>query len=142
VKKRILARIAMEKRSDWAVMKEAAVLFEKHQIPFEPLWLPASATLEQLRESTLEADQSGVRVILATAGDAYLPQRLASCTAIPVIGVAIERISHAIADSFLEPIGELGGTPLCCTLLGPLDIAHAAQLAVQMLKKEATHELL
>ena len=82
--------IIMGSTSDLPVMEKAAALLNEFEIPFEINALSAHRTPREVEQFASNADQNGIKVIIAAAGmAAHLPGVIASMTTIPVIGVPI-----------------------------------------------------
>ncbi|MBQ9254001.1 MAG: 5-(carboxyamino)imidazole ribonucleotide mutase [Bacteroidales bacterium] len=83
--------IIMGSTSDYSVMEKAAQFLNEQHIPFEINALSAHRTPEQVSEFARNAEQRGIKVIIAAAGmAAALPGAIAAETVLPVIGVPIK----------------------------------------------------
>ncbi|XP_062215696.1 phosphoribosylaminoimidazole carboxylase, chloroplastic-like isoform X2 [Phragmites australis] len=95
--------IIMGSDSDLPVMKDAALMLTKFNIPFELTIVSAHRTPERMYDFAKSAKDRGVEVIIAGAGGAaHLPGMVASLTSLPVIGVPIETKSLKGVDSLLS----------------------------------------
>ena len=111
--------IIMGSDSDFPVMKEAAQVLTKLEIPFEIDVVSAHRTPDKMFEYAKTAYERGVGVIIAGAGGAaHLPGMVASCTTLPVIGVPVLS-SNSIDgwDSVLSILQMPGGIPVATVAL-------------------------
>ena len=126
-----LVSIIMGSTSDWPVMKKAAIFFEDMEIPFEVNALSAHRTPEKVEEFAKNANQKGVKVIIAGAGmAAHLPGVIAAMTPIPVIGVPIKASLDGL-DSLLAIVQMPPGIPVATVAIN--GALNAGILAAQML---------
>lgn len=129
------ARIAiiMGSSSDLPVMKPAAEICEKFQVPFEITIVSAHRTPERMFEFAKSARSRGIEVIIAGAGGAaHLPGMVASLTSLPVIGVPVKS-SNSIDgwDSILSILQMPAGIPVATVALD--GAANAGLLATRIL---------
>ena len=106
--------IIMGSASDLHIMKEAAEILKKFQIPYEISVVSAHRTPERMVEYAKQASTRGLKVIIAGAGGAaHLPGMVASLTPLPVIGVPIKS-SNSIDgwDSLLSIVQMPNGVPV------------------------------
>lgn len=123
--------IIMGSTSDWPVMKKAANFFEDMEIPFEVNALSAHRTPEKVEEFAKNANQKGIKVIIAGAGmAAHLPGVIAAMTPIPVIGVPIKASLDGL-DSLLAIVQMPPGIPVATVAIN--GALNAGILASQML---------
>ena len=126
-----LVSIIMGSTSDWPVMKKAANFFEDMEIPFEVNALSAHRTPEKVEEFAKNANQKGIKVIIAGAGmAAHLPGVIAAMTPIPVIGVPIKASLDGL-DSLLAIVQMPPGIPVATVAIN--GALNAGILASQML---------
>ncbi|OFX61732.1 MAG: 5-(carboxyamino)imidazole ribonucleotide mutase [Bacteroidetes bacterium GWA2_30_7] len=128
-----LVSIIMGSTSDWKVMEKAAIQLNDFKIPFEVNALSAHRTPELVEEFANNANERGIKVIIAGAGGAaHLPGVIAAFTTLPVIGVPCRSaISIDGWDSVLSILQMPPGIPVATV---GLDAAqNAAILAVQIL---------
>ncbi|MCF0211162.1 MAG: 5-(carboxyamino)imidazole ribonucleotide mutase [Bacteroidales bacterium] len=86
-----LVSIIMGSTSDYNVMEKAAKFLDEQQIPFEINALSAHRTPKEVSEFAKNAEERGIKVIIAGAGmAAALPGVIAAETSLPVIGVPIK----------------------------------------------------
>ena len=111
--------IIMGSQSDLKVMRDAAVVLEEFGVPFELTVVSAHRTPGRMVEYATNAQERGIRVIIAGAGGAaHLPGMVASCTALPVIGVPVKS-SNSIDgwDSVLSILQMPNGVPVATVAL-------------------------
>ncbi|KAL5222000.1 hypothetical protein ABZP36_026713 [Zizania latifolia] len=126
------AAIIMGSDSDLPVMKDAAVILKKFNIPFELTVVSAHRTPERMYHYALSAKERGLEVIIAGAGGAaHLPGMVASLTSVPVIGVPIMTSSLHGTDSLLSIVQMPKGIPVATVAIGNAE--NAGLLAVRML---------
>lgn len=109
----------MGSQSDLPVMREAADILEKFDIPFEMKIVSAHRTPDLMVEYARTAHQRGLEVIIAGAGGAaHLPGMTASLTPLPVVGVPVKS-SNSIDgwDSILSILQMPGGIPVATVAL-------------------------
>jgi len=126
-----IVSIIMGSTSDWTVMESAAKYLNEIQIPFEINALSAHRTPEQVEKFAKNAQQNGIKVIIAAAGmAAHLPGVIAAFTNLPVIGVPINASLDGI-DSLLAIVQMPPGIPVAT--VGINGAQNAAILATQIL---------
>ena len=123
--------IFMGSTSDLPVMDKAAKLLDEFEIPFEINALSAHRTPEEVEKFAKNAQQNGIKVIIAAAGmAAHLPGVIASMTTLPVIGVPVKASLNGL-DALLSIVQMPPGIPVATV---GIDAAqNAGILAVQML---------
>jgi len=111
--------IIMGSKSDLAVMSEAAKFLEALAIEFEVSIVSAHRTPERMIEYAKNAQDRGIKVIIAGAGGAaHLPGMVASMTVLPVIGVPVKsRNSIDGWDSILSILQMPNGIPVATVAL-------------------------
>ena len=83
--------IIMGSQSDWPTLREAAVILDELELPYEARIVSAHRTPDRLWEYGRTAAERGLKVIIAGAGGAaHLPGMMASKTRVPVIGVPVQ----------------------------------------------------
>lgn len=108
-----LVGIVMGSDSDWPVMKDAAAALDEFGIPYEKDVVSAHRMPERMIAYGRDAEQRGLRVIIAGAGGAaHLPGMLASVTALPVIGVPVPLAYLDGMDSLLSIVQMPAGVPV------------------------------
>jgi 5-(carboxyamino)imidazole ribonucleotide mutase len=126
-----IVSIIMGSTSDLPVMEKAATLLNEFEIPFEINALSAHRTPREVEQFASNADQNGIKVIIAAAGmAAHLPGVIASMTTIPVIGVPINASLDGM-DALLAIVQMPPGIPVAT--VGINASLNAAILTVQIL---------
>ena len=126
-----IVSIIMGSTSDLKVMEKAASFFEVMEIPFEMNALSAHRTPEAVEKFAKNAENNGLKVIIAGAGmAAHLPGVIASMTTIPVIGVPINATLDGM-DALLAIVQMPPGIPVAT--VGINGALNAAILAAQMM---------
>lgn len=123
--------IIMGSTSDLPVMKKAAEFLNELKVPFEINALSAHRTPAEVEQFAKNAEQRGIKVIIAAAGmAAHLPGVIASMTKIPVIGVPIKASLDGM-DALLAIVQMPPGIPVATV---GIDAAqNAGILAAQIL---------
>ena len=86
-----LVGIIMGSDSDWATMREAAVVCREFEVPYEVRVVSAHRTPADMAQYAVSAHERGLRVVIAGAGGAaHLPGMVAAYTPLPVIGVPVQ----------------------------------------------------
>ncbi|MFN0048490.1 MAG: 5-(carboxyamino)imidazole ribonucleotide mutase [Cytophagales bacterium] len=125
--------IIMGSASDLSIMKEASDILEKMGVGFELTIVSAHRTPHRMFEYAQNAEERGIKVIIAGAGGAaHLPGMVASLCTLPVIGVPIKS-SNSIDgwDSILSILQMPGGVPVATVALN--GAKNAGILAAQIL---------
>ncbi len=123
--------IIMGSTSDLPVMKKAADFLNDMQIPFEINALSAHRTPAEVESFAKNAENRGIRVIIAAAGmAAHLPGVIASMVKIPVIGVPIKASLDGM-DALLAIVQMPPGIPVAT--VGIDGAQNAAILAAQIM---------
>lgn len=133
MKNKPLVGIIMGSQSDLTIMKEAADILTRLNIPYEISIVSAHRTPEIMFEYATSAVVRGLRVIIAGAGGAaHLPGMVASITPLPVIGVPI-RSKNSIDgwDSVLSILQMPNGVPVATVALDSAQ--NAGILAAQII---------
>lgn len=128
-----LVGIIMGSNSDLSIMKEAALILDHFQIPYEMSVVSAHRTPERMFDYATDAARRGLRVIIAGAGGAaHLPGMVASITPLPVIGVPVKS-SNSIDgwDSILSILQMPNGVPVATVALNAAQ--NAGILAAQII---------
>ncbi len=126
-----LVSIIMGSTSDLKVMEKAAAYFDEMEIPFEINALSAHRTPEEVEKFAKNAENNGIKVIIAGAGmAAHLPGVIASMTTLPVIGVPINASLDGL-DALLAIVQMPPGIPVAT--VGINGALNAAILATQMM---------
>ena len=118
--------------SDLTIMKDAAQILEDFDISYDLTIVSAHRTPQRMVQYATEADQKGIKVIIAGAGgSAHLPGMIASLTSLPVIGVPIRGNSLDGLDSLLSIVQMPPGVPVATVAIN--GGKNAAILACQIL---------
>ncbi len=118
--------------SDLPVMKEAAVILDQLEIPYEISIVSAHRTPQRLAEYATEAADRGIEVIIAGAGGAaHLPGMVAAFTYLPVIGVPVQSKSMSGVDSLYSIVQMPPGVPVATVAIN--GARNAGILAAQIL---------
>ena len=129
--------IIMGSTTDYETMKEAAIILEELNIPYEKKVVSAHRTPSYMLEYAKTAHKRGLKVIIAGAGGAaHLPGMVASSTCVPVIGVPANTTALQGMDSLLSIVQMPGGTPVATMAIGKPGAKNAAVLAAQILATE------
>ncbi len=129
-----LVGVIMGSKSDWGTMQHARTVLEQFEVPHECRVVSAHRTPTWMSEYAQEAEQRGVRVIIAGAGGAaHLPGMVASQTTLPVLGVPVQSRALSGLDSLLSIVQMPGGVPVGTLAIGDAGAKNAALLAVRML---------
>ncbi len=123
--------IIMGSTSDLPIMEKAAKILNELEIPFEINALSAHRTPEAVEKFSKEAEDRGIKVIIAAAGmAAHLPGVIAAGTKLPVIGVPIAASLQGI-DALLAIVQMPPGIPVAT--VGINAAQNAGILAAQMI---------
>lgn len=126
-----MVSIIMGSTSDLPVMEKAAAFLDQMDIPFEMNALSAHRTPGEVEQFAINAQERGIRVIIAGAGmAAALPGVIAANTTVPVIGVPIKGMLDGL-DAMLSIIQMPPGIPVAT--VGVNGALNAAILAAEML---------
>ncbi|MDA3888094.1 MAG: 5-(carboxyamino)imidazole ribonucleotide mutase [Allgaiera sp.] len=126
--------IIMGSQSDWPTMKEAAVLLDALEVPYEARIVSAHRTPDRLWSYGKEAVGRGLKVIIAGAGGAaHLPGMMASKTRVPVIGVPIQTRALSGVDSLYSIVQMPRGFPVATMAIGAAGAANAGLMAAAIL---------
>mgnify|MGYP000259176494 CR=1 FL=1 len=126
--------IIMGSQSDWATMREAAVLLDELGIAYESRIVSAHRTPDRLWDYGKTAVARGLQVIIAGAGGAaHLPGMMASKTRVPVIGVPVLTKALSGVDSLYSILQMPKGFPVATMAIGAPGAANAALMAASIL---------
>ncbi len=128
----MLVAIVFGSRSDTAVMKKAAEVLRRFEIPYTAHILSAHRVPELLKETLNNLEEQGAELIIAGAGlAAHLPGVIASLSALPVIGVPLSSGALNGIDALLSVVQM--PKPIPVATVGVDNAANAAYLACQIL---------
>jgi 5-(carboxyamino)imidazole ribonucleotide mutase len=126
--------IIMGSQSDWATMREAALLLDELGIAYESRIVSAHRTPDRLWDYGKTAVDRGLQVIIAGAGGAaHLPGMMASKTRVPVIGVPVQTKALSGVDSLYSILQMPKGFPVATMAIGAAGAANAALMAAGIL---------
>ncbi len=124
--------IIMGSDSDLPVMGAAADILESLGVGFEMDIVSAHRTPEKLYDYARNAEDRGLRVIIAGAGGAaHLPGMVASLSVLPVIGVPVAATKLQGEDSLLSIVQMPAGVPVATVAID--NATNAGILAAQIL---------
>lgn len=129
-----LVGIVMGSRSDFDVLAPAVEILTELGIAHEAKIVSAHRTPDLLFEYAEQAEERGLRVIIAGAGGAaHLPGMLAAKTLVPVLGVPVPATALQGIDSLLSIVQMPKGVPVGTLAIGKPGAANAALFAAEML---------
>ncbi|MBQ2839552.1 MAG: 5-(carboxyamino)imidazole ribonucleotide mutase [Muribaculaceae bacterium] len=123
--------IIMGSTSDLPILEKAAKFLEQMEVPFEMNALSAHRTPGEVEEFARNAENRGIKVIIAAAGmAAALPGVIAAMTPLPVIGLPINSTLDGV-DALLSIVQMPPG--ISVATVGINNGMNAAVMAVQIL---------
>jgi 5-(carboxyamino)imidazole ribonucleotide mutase len=126
-----LVSIIMGSTSDLPVMEKAAKFFDENEIPFEINALSAHRTPDEVEKFAKNAEERGIKVIIAGAGmAAHLPGVIAAMTSLPVVGVPIKASLDGL-DALLAIVQMPPGIPVATVAIN--GALNAAILSAQII---------
>ena len=132
-----LVSVIMGSKSDWPIMKNASKILKSFKIAHEVKIISAHRTPKRMFEFSENAEQRGIKVIIAGAGGAaHLPGMTAAISSLPVLGVPIESKKLKGLDSLLSIVQMPAGVPVGSLAVGEAGAINAALLAVSILSIE------
>ncbi|MDO4255132.1 MAG: 5-(carboxyamino)imidazole ribonucleotide mutase [Kocuria sp.] len=124
--------VVMGSDSDWPVMEAAVDALNELGLSCDVNVVSAHRMPHEMIRYGAEAEQRGLRVIIAGAGGAaHLPGMLASTTVLPVIGVPVPLKTLDGLDSLLSMVQMPAGVPVATVAIG--GARNAGLLAARML---------
>ncbi|HEY0580100.1 MAG TPA: 5-(carboxyamino)imidazole ribonucleotide mutase [Candidatus Nitrosocosmicus sp.] len=103
-----IVSIIMGSDSDLYIMRDAAEILNDFEVPHEIKIVSAHRTPTYMFDFAQNAEQRGIKVIIAGAGGAaHLPGMVASLTSLPVIGVPIKSSTSIIGIDSLLSIAQM-----------------------------------
>lgn len=125
-------RVILGSKSDLAHCETALEVLKEFGVDYDFHISSAHRKPEQTARLAKEAEQDGVKVIIACAGmAAHLPGVIASHTVLPVIGVPIASGAFGGIDALYSIVQMPPGVPVAC--VGVNVSKNAGLLAVQIL---------
>jgi 5-(carboxyamino)imidazole ribonucleotide mutase len=129
-----LVGVIMGSDSDWPVMQRAVDVLRDFDVPHEARVLSAHRTPDLATSYAEEAEERGLRCIIAGAGGAaHLAGVLASKTTLPVLGVPMPSRHLQGLDSLLSTVQMPGGIPVATFAIGEAGAKNAALFAIAIL---------
>ena len=120
--------------SDLDTMMAAKAILDDFGVEVEMRILSAHRTPEEACLFAAQAQQRGVKVIIAAAGlAAHLAGVVAAHSMLPVIGVPIDGGPLKGVDALLSTVQMPRGTPVATVAIGKTGAANAALLALRIL---------
>ncbi len=127
-----LVGIIMGSDSDFPVMKDAVKILKDFDIDIEVSVISAHRTPEKAVKYAKEAENRGIRVLIAGAGKAaHLPGVLAAFTVLPVIGVPVKSSTFDGLDALFSIVQMPPGIPVAT--VGVDGAKNAGLLALEIL---------
>lgn len=124
--------IIMGSKSDFNVVKPAVAVINSFGVQTEVRVISAHRTPDEAHEFSLNAEKSGIEVIICAAGKAaHLGGVIAANTTLPVIGLPVKTDMMGGLDSLLSIVQMPSGIPVAC--VGVNGGENAGLLALQML---------
>jgi phosphoribosylaminoimidazole carboxylase PurE protein len=131
---RVQVGIIMGSQSDWPTMKAAADMLDALGVAHETRIVSAHRTPDRMAAYAKEAEDRGIKVIIAGAGlSAALPGVAAAHTDLPVVGVPLSSSMTAAGglDSILSVVQMPPGVPVAS--VGLDNAKNAGHLAARIL---------
>ena len=126
--------IVMGSQSDYKTMIFCQNILKKLNIKFETKIISAHRTPKRMYEFAVNAEKSGIAVIIAGAGgSAHLPGMISALTSLPVLGVPIESKKLKGLDSLLSIAQMPKGIPVGTLAIGEDGAINAALLAASII---------
>lgn len=120
--------------SDLPIMNETEKILDQLGISYLTTISSAHRSPERTRRCIKEAEEKGIRVIIAGAGGAaHLPGVIAAETIIPVIGIPISSSPLMGIDSLLSIAQMPSGVPVATMAIDKTGAKNAAIFAAQIL---------
>ena len=127
-----LVGLIMGSDSDWDTVAPAAEVLGEFEVPFEVGVVSAHRTPEKMLAYAKQAQERGLKVIIACAGGAaHLPGMVAAATPLPVIGIPRALADLDGLDSLLSIVQMPGGVPVATVSIG--GAKNAGLLAARIL---------
>jgi 5-(carboxyamino)imidazole ribonucleotide mutase len=125
--------VLMGSASDWEIVKEAVATLKNFGIPVEAHVISAHRTPDVAAEFARNAENRGIKVIIAAAGAAaHLAGVIAAHTTLPVIGIPMTSVLNGL-DSLLSTVQMPGGIPVGTMAIGKAGAINAGIYAAQIL---------
>lgn len=132
-----LVAVVMGSSSDQPVMAECTRYLEYFGISFQGIVLSAHRNPEETAQFARQAQERGIKVIIAGAGmAAHLAGVIAANTTLPVIGVPLAGSELHGVDALYSMVQMPSGVPVATMAIGKAGAINAAVLAAQILALE------
>ena len=126
--------IIMGSNSDWPTMGKAAEVLSHFDITHESLVVSAHRTPEKMFDYAKQAEQRGLKTIIAGAGGAaHLPGMVSALTTLPVLAVPVKSRALNGVDSLLSIVQMPAGIPTATFAIGDAGATNAGLFAVSIL---------
>ena len=127
--------VIMGSDSDLRVMQGAVDILNELQVECEVTVVSAHRTPQRMFDYATNAEERGIRVIIAGAGGAaHLPGMVASLTDLPVVGVPVTATALKGMDALLSIVQMPSGVPVAT--VGVDNATNAGLLAAKMVAIE------
>lgn len=129
-----LVGVIMGSDSDWETMRHSVETLELLHIPYERSIVSAHRTPERMFRYAQQAEERGLKVIIAGAGGAaHLPGMTSALTHLPVFGVPVSSKALSGVDSLLSIVQMPAGIPTPTFAIGRAGAINAALAAAAVL---------
>jgi 5-(carboxyamino)imidazole ribonucleotide mutase len=126
--------ILLGSKSDTDAVSGCGRVLDEFGVPFRQEISSAHRQPQRTLEMVREAEDKGVKIIIAAAGmAAHLPGVVASYTTLPVIGVPMDGSPLSGKDALYSIVQMPKGIPVACMAIGSHGAQNAALLAVEIL---------
>jgi 5-(carboxyamino)imidazole ribonucleotide mutase len=126
--------IVMGSESDYDTLQHAEEILIEFGVPYEISVVSAHRTPKLMYKYASEAEERGLKIIIAGAGGAaHLPGMISALTVLPVLGVPVETKALKGMDSLLSIVQMPGGIPTATFAIGAAGARNAGLFAVQIL---------
>lgn len=131
--------IVMGSKSDWPTLKAASQVLEALDVRHSAAVVSAHRTPERMFDFAKEAEDRGVKVIIAGAGGAaHLPGMIAAITHLPVVAVPVKSKFMDGMDSLLSIAQMPRGVAVGTQGVGEMGAYNAGVYAAQILSLHDT----
>jgi phosphoribosylamine--glycine ligase len=132
--------IVMGSDSDMHVMEGTALLLQEFGISYDIVIASAHRTPERTIKLAVNAEKTGVQLIIAGAGmAAHLAGVLAAHTILPVIGVPIDSSPLNGIDALVSTVQMPPGVPVATMAIGKAGAKNAAVFSAQIIGLKNPH---
>jgi len=128
-----LVSVVMGSSSDRPIMQKCIEALEMFEVKYEVKILSAHRTPDKTALFAKEAEERGVKVVIAGAGGAaHLAGAIAAHTTLPVIGVPLPTSYLQGIDALYSTVQMPPGVPVACMAVGEWGAFNAGIFAVQI----------